>query len=79
MSLPECSFKIKLRIFVILEVRIRLKAYLTLFEQLGIYLKELRILESANTVDEAWLMLNKLLTIQEREGKEIEEQMVEEA
>ena len=49
------------------------KANLTLVEQLGICLKELRTLESANLVDEAWLMLNKLLTAQEHEQKEIEE------
>ena len=49
------------------------KAYPTLVEQLGICLKELRTLESANPVDEDWLMLNKLLAAQERERKVIEE------
>ena len=43
------------------------KVYLVLVEQLGICLKELRTLESANLVDEAWLMLNRLLVAQERE------------
>ena len=37
------------------------KVYLVLVEQLGICLKELRTLESANPVDEVRLMLNKLL------------------
>ena len=34
---------------------------------------------NANLVDEAWLILNKLLAAQECERKEIEEQMAEEA
>jgi len=55
------------------------KAYLALVEQLGICLKELRVLENANAVNEARLMLNKLLAAQECERKEIEEQMAEEA
>ena len=55
------------------------KAYLTLVEQLGIRLKELRTLKNANSGDEARLMLNKLLAAQEHERKEIEEQMAEEA
>jgi len=55
------------------------KAYLMLVEQLGICLKELRTLEKASPVDEARLILNKLLIAQEREWKEMEEQMVEEA
>jgi len=42
-------------------------------------LKELRTLENANLVDEAWLILNKLLAAQEREQKEIEDQMAEKA
>jgi len=37
------------------------KAYLTLVEQLGICLKELRTLKNVNPVDEARLTLNKLL------------------
>jgi len=55
------------------------KAYLTLVEQLGICLKELRTLDKTSPVDKARLMLNKLLTAQEHERKEMEEQMVEEA
>ena len=42
-------------------------------------MKELRTLEKASLVDEARLMLNKLLTAQECERKEMEEQMAEEA
>ena len=38
------------------------RAYLTLFEQLGICLRELRTLEKASPMDEARSMLNKLLT-----------------
>jgi len=49
------------------------KAYLTLVEQLEICMKELRTLEKASPVDEARLMLNKLLIAQERERKEMEE------
>jgi len=37
------------------------KAYVILVEQLGICLKELRTLKKANPVDEARLILNKLL------------------
>jgi len=48
------------------------KAYLMLVEQLGICLKELKTLEKANLVDEARLMLNKLLAVQECERKEME-------
>ena len=55
------------------------RAYLMLVEQLEICLKKLRTLEKANLVDEAWLMLNKLLAAQECERKEMEEQMAEEA
>ena len=43
------------------------RAYLTLVEQLRICLKELRILKKVSPVDEARLMLNKLLTTQEYE------------
>jgi len=57
----------------------QVRAYLTLVEQLGIYLKELRTLEKASLVDEARLMLHKLLTAQECERKEMEEKMAEEA
>ena len=49
------------------------KAHLALVKQLGMCLKELRILKNANAVNEARLMLNKLLAAQERERKEIEE------
>ena len=42
----------------------QIKAYLMLVEQLRICLKELRTLESVNPVDEAWLMLKKLLVSQ---------------
>ena len=55
------------------------RAYLTLVEQLGICLKELRTLKNANLVNEAQLMLNKILAGQEYEWKEMEEQMGEEA
>ena len=54
------------------------KAYLTLVEQLRICLKGPRTLEKASPVDEAWLMLNKLLATHECEWKEMEEQMAEE-
>ena len=39
----------------------------------------MRTLKNANLVDKARLMLDKLLAAQEREQKEIEEQMAEEA
>ena len=55
------------------------RAYLMLVEQVGIYLKKLRILEKTSPVDETRLMLNKLLTAQECEKEEMEEQMAEEA
>jgi len=55
------------------------KAYLTLVEQLGICLKELRTLKNSNLMDEARLMINKLLAAQECEWKEVEERMAEEA
>ena len=42
-------------------------------------MKELRTLKKANLVDEARLMLNKLLATQERKRKDIEEQMAKEA
>jgi len=42
-------------------------------------LKKLRTLEKTSSVDEVWLMLNKLLTAQKCERKEMEEQMAEEA
>jgi len=48
-----------------------------LVEQMGICLKELRTLEKASSMDEARSMLNKLLTTQEHERKEIEEKMAE--
>jgi len=55
------------------------RAYLMLVEQVGIYLNELWTLEKAGPVDEAWLMLNKLLTAQKCEQKKMEEHMAEEA
>ena len=50
-----------------------------LVEQLGSHLKELKSLENAGSMDEAWSILSKLLAAQEHEPKEIEEQMAEEA
>ena len=50
-----------------------------LVEQLGSHLKELKTLENAGSVDEARSTLSKLLTAQEHERKEIEEQIAEEA
>ena len=55
------------------------KAYLTLVAKLGICLKELRTLKKTNPVNEARLMLNKILIIQQCEQKEKKEQMTEEA
>ena len=55
------------------------RTFLTLVEQLGICLKELRTLEKAILIDEVRSMLNKLLTAQEHERKEMAEQMAEEA
>jgi len=55
------------------------RVYLTLVEQLGICLKELRTLEKDSPLDEARSILNKLLIAQEHKRKEMEEQMVEEA
>ena len=55
------------------------RTFLTLVEQLGICLKKLRTLEKAILMDEVRSMLNKLLTAQEHERKEMEEQMAEEA
>ena len=40
------------------------KVHLALVEQPGMYLKELRTLKNSNTVNEVWLMLNKLLVAQ---------------
>ena len=57
----------------------QVRVYLMLVEHLGICLKELRTLEKASPMDEARSTLNKLLTTQEHERKEIEEQMAEEA
>ena len=54
------------------------RACLMLVEQLGSYLKELKSLENAGSVDEAWTTLNKLLAAQEHERKEMEEQIAEE-
>ena len=51
----------------------QVRAYLTLVEQLGICLKEIRTLEKDNPVDEAQSMLDKLLTAQEHKRKEMEE------
>ena len=55
------------------------RAYLTLVEQLGICLRELKTLEKASPMDKAHLMLGKLIAAQEYERKEMEEQMIEEA
>ena len=55
------------------------RAYLVLVEQLGSCLRELKTLEKAISMDEARSMLGKLLAAQERERKEMEEQMAEEA
>ena len=55
------------------------RTFLTLVEQLGICLKELRTLEKAILIDEVRSMLNKVLTAQEDERKGMEEQMAEEA
>ena len=49
-----------------------------LVEQLGSLLKDLKTLENAGSMDEAWSTLSKLLAAQEHERKEIEEQMAEE-
>jgi len=54
------------------------RAYLMLVEQLGIYLRELKTLEKASPMDEARLMLGKLIAAQEYERKKIEEQIAEE-
>jgi len=53
------------------------RAYLMLVEHLGICLRELRTLEKASPMDVARSMLNKLLTTQEHERKEMEDQMAE--
>ena len=50
-----------------------------LLEQLEICLRELKILEKASSMDEAWLTMSKLLAAQEHKRKEMEEQMAEEA
>ena len=55
------------------------KAHLALVEQLRMCLKELRILKNTNMVNEARLILNKLLAAQERKRKENDEQMAKEA
>jgi len=55
------------------------RAYLTLVEQLGICLRELKTLEKASSMDEARSMLGKILAAQAHERKEIEEQMTKEA
>ena len=50
-----------------------------LVEQLGSHLKELKTLENAGSIDEAWITLRKLLAAQEYERKEMEKQIAEEA
>ena len=54
------------------------RAYLTLVEQLGICLRELKTLKKTSSMDEARLTLGKLLAAREYERKEMEEQMAEE-
>ena len=49
----------------------QVKTHLALVGQLRMCLKELRTLKNVNTVNEARLMVNKLLTAQEHERKEI--------
>ena len=49
-----------------------------LVEQLRSHLKEFKTLENAGSVDEARITLSKLLTAQEHEQKEMEEQIAEE-
>ena len=51
------------------------KTYLMLVEQMEICLKELRTWEKTNPVDEARLMLNKLLAAPECERKEMEQML----
>jgi len=55
------------------------RAYLTLVEQLGICLMEVKTLGKASPMDQAQTMLNKLLIAQEHESIEMEEQMAKEA
>ena len=55
------------------------RAYLVLVEQLRSYLKELKSLENAGSMEEARSILSKLLATQEHERTDIEEQMTEEA
>ena len=62
-----------------MEAQSKLGAYLTQVEQLRICLKELKILEKVSPMDKVRSTLNKLLTTQEHERKEMEEQMAEEA
>jgi len=54
------------------------RACLMLVEQLGSYLKKLKSLENAGSVDEARTTLDKLLAAQDHERKEMEEQISEE-
>ena len=56
----------------------QVRTYLTLVEQLGRYLRDLKTLAKASSMDEARLILSKLLATQEHERKEMEEQMAEE-
>jgi len=55
------------------------QGYQMLVEQLGMYLKDLKNLESTNPVEEAHRVLSNLRTSQEHEQKEVEEQIVEQA
>ena len=55
------------------------QAYQMLVEQLGMYLKDLKNLESTNPVEDAQRVLSNLHTFQEHERKEVEEQIVEQA
>ena len=54
------------------------KAHQVLVEQLRIYLKDLRNLESANFVNNAQQVSNGLRATKEQERKEVEEQIAEE-
>ena len=56
-----------------------MKAYQLLVEQLGIYLKDLRNLESINPVDHVQQVLSHFHATQEREQKEVKGQIAEQA
>jgi len=50
-----------------------------LVEQLGSYLKELKVLKNTNSIDEARSTLSKLLAAKEHDRKDMDEQIAEEA